>query len=53
MRGSIAAVLASAIHVVTAIWHRNAEDTQYTIKAANIKAKVGCLTNYPDEFNVV
>lgn len=40
MRCSAAAVLASAIHIVTAAWHRNVEDKQYTIKSANIKANV-------------
>lgn len=43
MRCSTAAVLASAIHIVTAAWHRNVEDKQYTIEATNIKAKVSCF----------
>lgn len=43
MRFSIAAVLASAIPIVTAA------DKQYTIKAANIEAKVSCLAKYHKE----
>lgn len=40
MRWFIATLLASAIQIVTA------EDTQYTIKAAGIKAKVSCCAKY-------
>lgn len=40
MRWFIATLLASAIQIVTA------EDTQYTLKAAGIKAKVSCYAKY-------
>lgn len=46
MRCSTVAVLASAIPNVTAAWHRNVEDKQYTITAANIKANVSCFAKY-------
>lgn len=51
MRCSTVAVLASAIHIVTAAWHRNVEDKQYTIKAANIKANVSCFVKYYKKIN--
>lgn len=46
MRYSTAVILTWAVHIATAAWHRNAEDTQYTIKAANIEAKVSCFVKF-------
>lgn len=45
MRCSASAILAWAT-IATAAWRRNAEDKQYTLETAGIKAKVSRLVAY-------